>query len=86
MHVPRLAGPALGVKGAILTFHEIHESAEAELWTGCEAKFLEASIRWFRNSGWDIVTLDEALRRLRDAARTIDGTQHHLRKLKSSAF
>ncbi|HET9715238.1 MAG TPA: polysaccharide deacetylase family protein [Pseudolabrys sp.] len=66
MHVPRLAGPALGVKGAILTFHEIHESAEAELWTGCEAKFLEASIRWFRNSGWDIVTLDEALRRLRD--------------------
>jgi peptidoglycan/xylan/chitin deacetylase (PgdA/CDA1 family) len=65
----RLAAPALGVKGAILTFHEIHDNLDSELWTGCQTSFLERSIRWLRNAGWDIVTLDEALDRLHHRAQ-----------------
>jgi peptidoglycan/xylan/chitin deacetylase (PgdA/CDA1 family) len=62
----RLSAPALGVRGAILTFHEIHDDLDSELWTGCPTSFFERSIRWLRNAGWDIVTIDEALIRLRD--------------------
>jgi peptidoglycan/xylan/chitin deacetylase (PgdA/CDA1 family) len=62
----RLAAPVLGVRGAILTFHEIHDDLDSELWTGCRTSFFEKSIRWLRNAGWKIVTLDEALARVRD--------------------
>ena len=65
-----LVAPALGVKGVILTFHEIHDDLDSELWTGCPTPFFERSIRWLRDAGWDIVTLDEALNRLHDCAQT----------------
>jgi peptidoglycan/xylan/chitin deacetylase (PgdA/CDA1 family) len=67
--LPRLVAPALGVRGVILTFHEIHDDLDTELWTGCQTSFFERSIRWLRNAGWDIVTLDEALTRLRGRAQ-----------------
>lgn len=70
LHISGLAhlvAPVLGVRGAILTFHEIHDDPESELWTGCPTPFLERSIRWLRETGWDIVTLEEALNRLQDA-------------------
>jgi len=67
--VTRLTAPALGVRGAILTFHEIHDDLDSELWTGCPTAFFESGILWLRNAGWDIVTLDEALDRLRDDGR-----------------
>jgi peptidoglycan/xylan/chitin deacetylase (PgdA/CDA1 family) len=62
----RLTAPSLGVVGTILTFHEIHDDFDTELRTGCPVSFLEASIRWLRHTGWDIVTLDDALVRLRN--------------------
>ena len=65
-----LVAPALGVKGVILTFHEIHDDLDSELWTGCPTPFFERSIRWLRDAGWDIVTLDEALNCLHDCAQT----------------
>jgi peptidoglycan/xylan/chitin deacetylase (PgdA/CDA1 family) len=65
-----LVAPALGVRGTILTFHEIHDDLDSELWTGCPTQFFEKSIRWLRHAGWDIVTLDEALNRLQDCAQT----------------
>ena len=66
----RMIAPALGARGVILTFHEIHDDLDNELSTGCPTPFFEKSISWLRNSGWDIVTLDEALTRLRDGAQT----------------
>jgi peptidoglycan/xylan/chitin deacetylase (PgdA/CDA1 family) len=57
---------ALGVKGAILTFHEIHDDLDSELWTGCQTLFFERSLRWLRNNGWDIVAMNDALTRLCD--------------------
>ena len=64
--VSRLSAPILGVRGAILTFHEIHDDLDSELWTGCQTPVFERSIDWLSNAGWDIVTIDEALTRLRD--------------------
>ena len=66
LSLSRLSAPALGVRGAILTFHEIHDDLDSELWTGCQTSFFERSIHWLINAGWDIVTIDEALTRLRD--------------------
>src|SRR5690348_85846 len=65
----RLAAQSLGVVGTILTFHEIHDDFDTELRTGCPVSFLEASIRWLRDTGWEIVTLDNALARLNDGKR-----------------
>jgi peptidoglycan/xylan/chitin deacetylase (PgdA/CDA1 family) len=59
-----LAAAALGVKGVILTFHEIHDDLEGELCTGCPAPVFEQLIVWLRGMGWDIVALDEVLNRL----------------------
>jgi peptidoglycan/xylan/chitin deacetylase (PgdA/CDA1 family) len=65
-----LVAPALGVRGVILTFHEIQDDLDSELWTGCPTPFFERSIRWLRDAGWDPVTLDEALNRLHDSAQS----------------
>jgi peptidoglycan/xylan/chitin deacetylase (PgdA/CDA1 family) len=54
----------LGVKGAILLFHEIHDDPDAELRTGCSAAFFEQCIRSLRMAGWEIVTLSDAIGRL----------------------
>jgi peptidoglycan/xylan/chitin deacetylase (PgdA/CDA1 family) len=64
----RAAPRMLGVKGAILLFHEIQDDANTELDTGCSAAFFEQCIRWLRSAGWEIVTLTDAIERLnRDA-------------------
>ena len=62
--------PALGVRGVILTFHEIHDDLDSELRTGCPTPSFAKLIFWLRDAGWDIVTLDEALSRLHDRAHT----------------
>jgi peptidoglycan/xylan/chitin deacetylase (PgdA/CDA1 family) len=67
--IPHLTAPALRVKGAILTFHEIHDDTVRELSSGCSKQFFRESIRWLRSREWDIVTLDEAIRRLSDGSR-----------------
>ncbi len=54
----------LGIEGVILMFHEIHDDPHIELWTGCRTEFLERSIKWLRKTGWQIVTLKEAIGRL----------------------
>lgn len=65
-----LFAPAFGVRGVILTFHEIQDDLDGELRTGCPASFFETLIFWLRGAAWDIVTLDEALDRLQDNAHT----------------
>jgi peptidoglycan/xylan/chitin deacetylase (PgdA/CDA1 family) len=54
-----------GSTGAILMFHEVQEDPEGELRTGCSPEFLDALVRGLTAAGWDIVALDEALRRIR---------------------
>ena len=53
------AGP-----GAILMFHEIHTSVDAELRTGVTAEFLDHLIQWLRQNSWDILSLDDCVHRL----------------------
>jgi peptidoglycan/xylan/chitin deacetylase (PgdA/CDA1 family) len=69
-HVTQLIAAAVRAKGVILTFHEIHDDLDRELWTGCPTPLLEKCIYWLRTAGWDIVTLKEALGRLHSDART----------------
>jgi peptidoglycan/xylan/chitin deacetylase (PgdA/CDA1 family) len=64
------ANRVLGVIGVILAFHEIHDDPDVELWTGCRTVFLERCIRWLRKTGWEIVTLGEAVERLHQNTRT----------------
>jgi peptidoglycan/xylan/chitin deacetylase (PgdA/CDA1 family) len=54
-----------GSTGAILMFHEVQEDPDGELRTGCSPGFLDALVRGLIAAGWDIVTLEEALRRIR---------------------
>jgi peptidoglycan/xylan/chitin deacetylase (PgdA/CDA1 family) len=60
----RILASAFGVKGVILLFHEIQDDLDGELWTGCPTALFETCIRWLKSVGWEIVSLDEALRRL----------------------
>jgi peptidoglycan/xylan/chitin deacetylase (PgdA/CDA1 family) len=55
---------AFGVKGVILLFHEVQDDLDSELWTGCPTALFEKCIQWLKSTGWDIVPLEEALRRL----------------------
>jgi peptidoglycan/xylan/chitin deacetylase (PgdA/CDA1 family) len=58
---------SFGNTGAILMFHEVQEDPECELRTGCSAGFLDTFLRGLIAAGWDIVTLEEGLRRIRCA-------------------
>ncbi len=58
------ANRMLAVAGVILALHEIHDDPDGELCTGCPTVFLEKSIRWLRETGWEIITLAEARERL----------------------
>jgi peptidoglycan/xylan/chitin deacetylase (PgdA/CDA1 family) len=55
-----------GRVGAILMFHEVQENPDDELRTGCSPAFLDRLIRGLLARGWQIVSLDEALRRIRN--------------------
>ncbi len=68
--ITHLIAAGLGAKGVILTFHEIHDDLDSELWTGCPTPLLERCIGWLRTAGWDIVTLEDALGRLCSDAQT----------------
>src|SRR6202022_3312562 len=63
----RLAAPLrerLGGAGVILLLHEIHDDLARELMTGCPPSLLTVVVNGLRRDGWDIVGLDEALRRI----------------------
>ncbi len=55
----------LGGRGIILLLHEIQDDPGSELMTGCSPAQLAASVTGLCRDGWEIVSLDEALRRLR---------------------
>lgn len=59
----RLAGSYRG-QGIVVTFHEIQSDVDAELRTGCDAAQLERIILALRSAGRDVVSPDEAIRRL----------------------
>ena len=65
----RAANYILAGTGAILTFHEIQDDPSEELWTGCRTAFLVKCIGWLRRTGWEIVTLSEAVERLQRNVR-----------------
>jgi peptidoglycan/xylan/chitin deacetylase (PgdA/CDA1 family) len=54
----------LGNRGVILMFHEIQERPSRELMTGSDITLLSQVLVWLKNNGWEIVSLDEGLRRL----------------------
>jgi peptidoglycan/xylan/chitin deacetylase (PgdA/CDA1 family) len=54
----------LGGIGAILLLHEIHDDVRSELMTGCSPAQLAEVVTTLRRDGWDIVSIDEALRRI----------------------
>jgi peptidoglycan/xylan/chitin deacetylase (PgdA/CDA1 family) len=63
----RLASPLrarLGGVGVILVLHEIHDDLPGELMTGCSPSLLAAVVNSLRRDGWDIIGLDDALRRI----------------------
>ena len=52
--------------GVVLMFHEIHDDVDGQLRTGCGLAQLRQWVEEIRSAGRDIVTPDEALRRLAD--------------------
>ncbi len=54
----------LGGAGVILVLHEIHDDLPRELMTGCPPSLLTIVVNGLRRDGWDIVGLDEAVRRI----------------------
>jgi len=55
---------AFAGRAAILMFHEIQQDWRSELKTGVSPDFLEYSLKWLRQEGWEIVSLDTCLERL----------------------
>jgi peptidoglycan/xylan/chitin deacetylase (PgdA/CDA1 family) len=54
----------LGGNGVVLLLHETQADPASELWTGIPASHLDPIVAGLRSDGWDIVSLDEALRRM----------------------
>jgi len=53
-----------GNRGVILNFHEVQQDPSLELMTGSSVTFLDQTLNWLIDNGWEIVSLDEGLRRL----------------------
>lgn len=68
--VTRILASVFGVKGVILLFHEIQDDLDSELWTGCPTALFEKCIQWLKSAGWDVIPLEEALRRINSDAPT----------------
>ncbi|MGV8936417.1 MAG: polysaccharide deacetylase family protein [Allorhizobium sp.] len=62
----RLIGRSYRGPGLVLMFHEIHDNVEAQLRTGCSPQQLRRTLLALKADDRDIVTADEALRRLAD--------------------
>ena len=60
----RLIRPAIGGLGVIFMFHRIGDPEESFAPMFTPASFIELCIRYARNAGWQIVTLDDMHRRL----------------------
>jgi peptidoglycan/xylan/chitin deacetylase (PgdA/CDA1 family) len=54
----------LGGRAAIIMLHDIQEDPVHELMTGTPVGLLEYILGWLRRHEWELVTLDECLRRL----------------------
>ena len=61
---------AFAGRGTILMFHEVQNDPSAQLMTGTDASFLDRILGRLKRNGVDIVTMDEALRRLSEQDRT----------------
>ena len=57
-------------RGTILMFHEIQKDPSRELMTGTSVAFLDRILGWLTQHGWDLVNLDEALKRLDEERHT----------------
>src|SRR5687768_11005074 len=51
-------------RAVILMFHEIQRDCRWELMTGTSVDFFEYSLKWLRQEGWEIVSLEACLERL----------------------
>jgi peptidoglycan/xylan/chitin deacetylase (PgdA/CDA1 family) len=52
--------------GLVFMFHEVHDDSMRGLRTGCTVGCLKSVIMQLRNEGWDIVSLDDVMSRLRN--------------------
>ncbi|MGL3211806.1 polysaccharide deacetylase family protein [Bradyrhizobium sp. BR 1433] len=55
---------AFAGRATILMFHEIQPDWRSELKTGASPDFFEYTLKWLRQQGWEIVSLDACLERL----------------------
>jgi peptidoglycan/xylan/chitin deacetylase (PgdA/CDA1 family) len=51
-------------RAVILMFHEIQQDCRSELMTGTSVDLFEYSLKWLRQKGWEIVSLEVCLERL----------------------
>jgi peptidoglycan/xylan/chitin deacetylase (PgdA/CDA1 family) len=51
-------------RAVILMFHEIQQDCRSELMTGTSVALFEYSLKWLRQEGWEIVSLEACLERL----------------------
>jgi peptidoglycan/xylan/chitin deacetylase (PgdA/CDA1 family) len=51
-------------RAVILMFHEIQKDCRSELMTGTSVDLFEYSLKWLRQEGWEIVSLEACLERL----------------------
>ncbi|MBL6430820.1 MAG: polysaccharide deacetylase family protein [Alphaproteobacteria bacterium] len=64
--LPGVVGRIYGGRGVILMFHDFTPDPKADLDQGCKSADFERILKDLRGSGRDIVTMDEALKRLDD--------------------
>ncbi|MCK1636926.1 polysaccharide deacetylase family protein [Bradyrhizobium sp. 157] len=51
-------------RAAILMFHEIQQDCRSELMAGTSVDVFEHALRWLRQEGWEIVSLEACIERL----------------------
>jgi peptidoglycan/xylan/chitin deacetylase (PgdA/CDA1 family) len=56
-------------RAVILMFHEIQQDCRSELMTGTSVALFEYSLKWLRQEGWEIVSLEACLERLATVPR-----------------
>jgi peptidoglycan/xylan/chitin deacetylase (PgdA/CDA1 family) len=55
---------AFAGRAIILMFHEIQRDCRSELMTGVSIPLFEYSLNWLQRQGWEVVSLEQCLRRL----------------------
>jgi peptidoglycan/xylan/chitin deacetylase (PgdA/CDA1 family) len=60
----------LSARAVIIMLHEVQMDHQAELRTGTSVALLRFSLEWLRREGWEVITLDECVRKLSAESET----------------